>query len=308
MNPLTNVKNIKKLNETEIKLGIAGKTSWHAEYKDSAWIFIGGLPYDLTEGDVLCVFSQYGEIMNINLIRDGKTGKTKGYAFLCYEDQRSTVLAVDNLNGIKLLGRVLRVDHVKDYKPPKEKEDEDEITKQLRLQGCAPELMAKSTIKSESHEKLKPKKVKKEKKKKKHKKERKRKTRSSSSNDSESEEFATKRTSEDSRHTRYSSPGRVKKAGRDDNAKLSRKERDVISSSSGNVHRERTESRSKRMRIEKSERHYNNSDYRDKYERKKGEKWSDDHNSSVGQEVHRIDKNKKDKEDPGKDRSHYRSK
>lgn len=28
------------------------------QYKDSAWIFIGGLPYDLTEGDVITIFSQ----------------------------------------------------------------------------------------------------------------------------------------------------------------------------------------------------------------------------------------------------------
>jgi RNA-binding motif protein, X-linked 2 len=31
-----------------------------------------------------------------------------GYGFVIYEDQRSTVLAVDNLNGIKLVGRTLR--------------------------------------------------------------------------------------------------------------------------------------------------------------------------------------------------------
>ena len=37
--------------------------------------------------------------MNIELIRDKDTGKSKGFAFLQYEDQRSTVLAVDNLNG-----------------------------------------------------------------------------------------------------------------------------------------------------------------------------------------------------------------
>ena len=30
------------------------------------------------------------------------TGKTKGFAFLCYEDQKSTILAVDNFNGIKV--------------------------------------------------------------------------------------------------------------------------------------------------------------------------------------------------------------
>lgn len=52
----SNVKNIKKLSEHELKRSL--KTSWHDQYKDSAWIFVGGLPYDLTEGDVVCVFSQ----------------------------------------------------------------------------------------------------------------------------------------------------------------------------------------------------------------------------------------------------------
>lgn len=46
--------------------------------------------------------SRYGEIVNINLVRDKKTGKSKGFCFVCYEDQRSTILAVDNFNGIKV--------------------------------------------------------------------------------------------------------------------------------------------------------------------------------------------------------------
>ncbi|XP_036695934.1 RNA-binding motif protein, X-linked 2 isoform X2 [Balaenoptera musculus] len=58
MNPLTKVKLINELNEREVQLGVAEKVSWHSEYKDSAWIFLGGLPYELTEGDIICVFSQ----------------------------------------------------------------------------------------------------------------------------------------------------------------------------------------------------------------------------------------------------------
>nr|XP_030702376.1 RNA-binding motif protein, X-linked 2 [Globicephala melas] len=57
MNPLTKVKLINELNEREVQLGVAEKVSWHSEYKDSAWIFLGGLPYELTEGDIICVFS-----------------------------------------------------------------------------------------------------------------------------------------------------------------------------------------------------------------------------------------------------------
>ena len=94
------MKNVLKLSESDLKYG--QKSSWHDQYKGSAWIFVGGLPYDLSEGDIICVFSQYGEIVNINLVRDKVSGKQKGFCFICYEDQRSTVLAVDNLNGIKV--------------------------------------------------------------------------------------------------------------------------------------------------------------------------------------------------------------
>ncbi|KAL1123133.1 hypothetical protein AAG570_002221, partial [Ranatra chinensis] len=138
-----NVKNVKKLSEQELKNSFG--SSWQDQYKDSAWIFIGGLPYDLTEGDVICVFSQYGEVVNINLVRDKATGKQKGFCFLCYEDQRSTVLAVDNFNGIKLLNRTIRVDHVADYKPPKEDKNATAETARLQKVGCLPDAVSVQT-------------------------------------------------------------------------------------------------------------------------------------------------------------------
>ena len=64
--------------------------------------------------------------MDVNLPRDKDTGKTKGFGFLMYEDQRSTILAVDNLNGARVLEKTLRVDHVKNYKQPKVKNEDGE--------------------------------------------------------------------------------------------------------------------------------------------------------------------------------------
>ncbi|XP_045394083.1 RNA-binding motif protein, X-linked 2 [Lemur catta] len=138
MNPLTKVKLINELNEREIELGVADKVSWHSDYKDSSWIFLGGLAYELTEGDIICVFSQYGEIVNINLVRDKKTGKSKGFCFLCYEDQRSTILAVDNFNGIKIKGRTIRVDHVSNYLAPESSQALDDVTRELQVGCCGP--------------------------------------------------------------------------------------------------------------------------------------------------------------------------
>lgn len=138
MNPLTNIKSLTKLIDQEITLGRVGtKTSWHEQYRSSAWCFYGGMPFELTEGDIICIFSQFGEIVNLNLIRDRKTGKSKGFGFVCYEDQRSTDLSVDNFNGVKILDRMIRVDHVLNYKPPKDTDDIDEITRFMREEGVA---------------------------------------------------------------------------------------------------------------------------------------------------------------------------
>lgn len=65
----------------------------------------------------------------MNLIRDKESGKSKGFAFLKYEDQRSTDLAVDNLGGATVLGRVLRVDHTR-YK---RKDGEEELEREQAL-------------------------------------------------------------------------------------------------------------------------------------------------------------------------------
>ncbi|KAJ1924734.1 RNA-binding protein Cwf29 [Tieghemiomyces parasiticus] len=119
------VKEIQRINRAEARRNPSstGSGSWHDAYRDSAYIFIGGLDSELTEGDIICVFSQYGEILDVNLVRDKETGRSRGYAFLMYDDQRSTVLAVDNLNGTKVAGRTLRVDHVMNYRPPKDVAD-----------------------------------------------------------------------------------------------------------------------------------------------------------------------------------------
>ena len=117
MNYLTNIKNTQRATRREIDAGIAGdRGSWHARFAHSAFIFVGGLPFELTEGDLLAVFSQYGEIVDMHLVRDEKTGKSRGFAFMAYEDQRSTVLAVDNLNGARVGGRIVRVEHVDNYR------------------------------------------------------------------------------------------------------------------------------------------------------------------------------------------------
>ena len=112
------------LNKRELENATQPSASWHADYRDTAWIYVGGLLPELSEGDVSIIFSQFGNPTHLNLIRDKETGKSKGFGFLKYEDQRSCDLAVDNLGGAEVLGRMLRVDHSR-YK---RKDGEDEET------------------------------------------------------------------------------------------------------------------------------------------------------------------------------------
>jgi RNA-binding motif X-linked protein 2 len=118
---MNTVRSIQRLNERELADGTPPTSSWHTDYRDTAFIYIGGLPFELSEGDVITIFSQYGEPVWVKMARDKETGKSRGFCWLKYEDQRSCDLAVDNLSGAKVMDRTLAVDHTR-YKP---RDDED---------------------------------------------------------------------------------------------------------------------------------------------------------------------------------------
>ncbi|KAI1741975.1 hypothetical protein F4680DRAFT_51025 [Xylaria scruposa] len=118
---MNQIRAIQALNKREIENGVSPEASWHTDYRDTAFINFGGLPYELTEGDIITIFSQYGEPVFLKLARDNESGKSKGFGWLKYEDQRSCDLAVDNLGGAEIAGRLVRVDHAR-YKA---RDDED---------------------------------------------------------------------------------------------------------------------------------------------------------------------------------------
>jgi RNA-binding motif X-linked protein 2 len=118
---MNSVRAIQQLNKRELEAGINPEGSWHTDYRDTAFVYIGGLPFELSEGDIITIFSQYGEPVWVKLARDKETGKSRGFAWIKYEDQRSCDLAVDNLGGASIMDRIIRVDHAR-YKP---KDDED---------------------------------------------------------------------------------------------------------------------------------------------------------------------------------------
>jgi RNA recognition motif-containing protein len=61
-------------------------------------LFIGNLPYDITEVEVLELFNQYGEVVNANLVIDHFSGRSKGFAFIEMATRTDGHRAMETLN------------------------------------------------------------------------------------------------------------------------------------------------------------------------------------------------------------------
>lgn len=120
---MNSIKKILDINDRELASNTPDAASWHADYADTSYVYIGNLDRNLKEADILTIFSQYGNPTHINLIKDN-SGTPKGFCYLKYEDQRSCVLAVDNFNGTLIYERPLKVDHVY-YKLAKGQKEDD---------------------------------------------------------------------------------------------------------------------------------------------------------------------------------------
>ncbi|KAH8841903.1 hypothetical protein MCOR01_005852 [Pyricularia oryzae] len=73
-------------------------------------VFVGNIPYGLSEEQITDIFSRAGKVLNFRLVYDRETGKPKGFGFAEYPDNDSAASAVRNLNDTEIMGRKLRVD------------------------------------------------------------------------------------------------------------------------------------------------------------------------------------------------------
>ncbi|KAF3986019.1 hypothetical protein FT663_04295 [Candidozyma haemuli var. vulneris] len=116
---------INAINQKELENNVSDEASWHADYADTSYIYIGNLHESLKEKDLVTIFSQWGNPTHVNLIKDRESGKSRGFAYLKYEDHRSCVLAVDNFNGVLIYEKPLKVDHT--YYQLREGQEEDDF-------------------------------------------------------------------------------------------------------------------------------------------------------------------------------------
>jgi len=81
-------------------------------------LFVGGFPLDMDEMTLVQLISPYGTVDTIKIVRDKKTGKCKGYAFLEMTDLAGAENAMDALNGTSVKDKVLTLNIVPDAPPP----------------------------------------------------------------------------------------------------------------------------------------------------------------------------------------------
>jgi len=80
-------------------------------------VFVGGLPYYLTEEQCRELLGSFGAIKTFDLVKDRETGNSKGYGFVVYADPKVTDIACAGLNGLKMGDRTLTVRRATEQPP-----------------------------------------------------------------------------------------------------------------------------------------------------------------------------------------------
>jgi RNA recognition motif-containing protein len=76
-------------------------------------IYVGNLPYKITEDELRNAFGQYGEVSSASIIIDKMTNQSKGFGFVEMPVQAEAENAIKNMDGQPLNGRNLRVNEAR---------------------------------------------------------------------------------------------------------------------------------------------------------------------------------------------------
>ncbi len=77
-------------------------------------LYVGNLPFDTTEAELNETFGKHGALRSVKIITDRETGRSRGFAFVEFEDAASADAAQQALNGQQMGGRDLRVNEAHD--------------------------------------------------------------------------------------------------------------------------------------------------------------------------------------------------
>ncbi|TRV47261.1 MAG: RNA-binding protein [Microcystis panniformis Mp_MB_F_20051200_S9] len=80
-------------------------------------IYVGNLPFEVDQGDVVEVFNEYGKIKRVNLPIDRETKRKRGFAFVEMETPEQESAAIAALDGAEWMGRELKVNQAREKEP-----------------------------------------------------------------------------------------------------------------------------------------------------------------------------------------------
>ncbi len=80
-------------------------------------LYVGGLPYSVTEDRLEELFAEHGTVESARVITDKFTGRSRGFGFVEMSSQEEAQTAIDKLNGTDLEGRSLTVNEAKPREP-----------------------------------------------------------------------------------------------------------------------------------------------------------------------------------------------
>jgi RNA recognition motif-containing protein len=73
-------------------------------------IYVGNIPYTVTEDEIRVVFERYGKVTTVALVIDRRTNRSRGYGFVEMPNDKDARTAIRELDGSDFHGRSLRVD------------------------------------------------------------------------------------------------------------------------------------------------------------------------------------------------------
>jgi RNA recognition motif-containing protein len=88
-------------------------------------IYVGNINYSLGEAEIQKIFEVLGEVESVKIIRDKRTGRSKGFAFIEMPNKKEAMEAIKTLDGKEVAGRNLRV--LKAHSTKKIKEDAENV-------------------------------------------------------------------------------------------------------------------------------------------------------------------------------------
>lgn len=80
-------------------------------------LYVGNLPWSMTEEDLRELCEPYGEIVEVSLITDRQTGRSSGFGFVEYTDEEAAEKAIEALHENEVGGRNLFVKIARPKRP-----------------------------------------------------------------------------------------------------------------------------------------------------------------------------------------------